>query len=120
MSAVAELVRAAESAREFSVDSSGITLRMRLPTQLHMRRLVGQAGNEIAAAQESILQAAIIGWSGVKSSSVVPGTDGDLSFDSGLVNHVLDAFPDAADAAFMAVIDRYAKRRAQAEAAAGN
>lgn len=114
-----EMVRAADAAREFSV-TAGVTLRLRLPTRLHMQRLVAKAGGEIAAAQEEVLLASVFDWSGINSAAIVPGAEGELAFDKNLVLHVLDAYPAAADAAFLQLIERYVKRRELAEAAAGN
>ena len=113
------LSKAADAAREFTV-TAGVTLRLRLPTRLQMQRLVARSGNEIAAAQEEILQAAVVGWSGINAAAIIPDTEGELAFDPALVPHVLDAYPAASDTAFVQLIERYAKRREQAEAAAGN
>lgn len=113
------MVRAAEAVREFEV-TDRVTLRLRLPTRLQMQRLVARSGNELAAAQEEILQAVVVGWSGIKAADVVPDTEGELAFDRSMVPYVLDAFPAAADSAFMQLIERYASRRASVEAAAGN
>lgn len=113
------LTRAAEAAREFEVQA-GITLRLRLPTRLAMRRLVAEAGDSFASAQEPILLEAVIGWSGVPAGQIIPGREGDLQFSPRLIAHVLDRYPEAADEAFLRVIERFRERSAAAESAAGN
>jgi hypothetical protein len=115
----ADMVRAAEAAREFSV-TAGVTLRLRLPTRLQMQRIVSRSGGEIAAAQEDVLLASVIGWSGINAAAIVPDAAGELAFDKALIPHVLDAYPAVSDAAFVDLISRYAKRREDAEVAAGN
>jgi len=113
------LAKAADAAREFTV-TVGVTLRLRLPTRLHLQRIVARSGTDIAAAQEDILLASVVGWSGINAAVIVPDTDGELAFDPELILHVIDAYPSVADAAFLQLIERHAKRREQAEAAAGN
>jgi len=113
------LARAADAAREFEQVHDGIALRLRIPTRLAMRRLVAGAGSP-AAAQEPVLQAAVVGWSHVPSREIVPGTEGDLPFSPALVPHVLDRYPVLADNAFLALMESFAKRQDTAETAAGN
>jgi hypothetical protein len=115
---MSSLATAAEAARETSV-TAGITLRLRVPTRLQMQRIVSKAGDFIAA-QEPILLASIMGWSGVNASAIVPDMDGELPFSIDLITHVLDAYPTAADAAYNKVIDEFAKRREKTEAASKN
>jgi hypothetical protein len=118
---ISEYARAANAAREFDVSSPRITLRLRLPTRLQMQRIVARTEEkDVVSAQEQLLCASIIGWSGVAAEKVVPNAEGQLAFDPDLIAHVLDAFPDEADAAFLAIVQRYAERRAAAETAAKN
>lgn len=109
------------SAREFDVQAQGITLRLRIPTALQMRRIVAaNAGLDNAAAmiEEPLLKECLIGWSGVPASIV--GGDGDLPYNPRLVEAVLDRYTEAADRAFSDLIDRFSQRRAQFEAAEKN
>ncbi len=110
-----------QKAREFEVEAQGITLRLRVPTALQMRRIVSaHVGESQAAAlvQEPLLLASIVGWSGVPGSVI--GQDGDLPFDPKAIEAVLDRYTEAADRAYAAVIERFADRRQQFEAAEKN
>lgn len=113
------MARAAEAAREFEVAAQGITLRLRLPTALAMRRLVGP-DSETWQVQERVLAASTIGWRGVPAADVVPGQAGDLPFDPRLVPAVLDRYAQAADTAWHELICRFAERRDAFEAAEKN
>jgi hypothetical protein len=115
---MSSLATAAEAAREISV-TAGITLRLRVPTRLQMQRIVSKAGDSVSS-QEPILQASIIGWSGVNASAIVPDMDGELPFSIDLITHVLDAYPVAADAAYVQVLEAFAKRLEKAETASKN
>lgn len=107
------------AAREFDVQAQGITLRLRLPTVLQMRRIVAASDATAAALQEPLLAVCVVGWSGVPSSVI--GDDGDeLAFSSGALEAVLDRYTQAADKAFAELVDRYGKRRDEFEAAEKN
>jgi len=127
MADVAELRRLAEAAREFEVQAQGVTLRLRLPTVLQLRRLVNAnapasvaSRDALSHVQEPLLRECLCGWRGVPADAVAPGAEGELPFDARLAEAVLDRYPQAADAAFRELIERYGERRERFEAAEKN
>lgn len=113
------------AAREFDVQAQGITLRLRIPTELQMRRIAAQvrAGSERAfrvALQEPLLGECVVGWNGVPAGLLGGPGESLLPFSREAIEAVLDRYGKAADSAYTELLARYSDRREAFEAAEKN
>lgn len=118
------------AAREISHEIGALTYRLRLPTPhevllaAHRTGVVGQpAGAGYMVLMRAVLEAAVIGWQGLRVQHVLPDdADGQtpLAWEPGAVAVVLDARPADARALADVMSERMAQRAAALEAAAKN
>ena len=118
------------AAREVAHAVGDITYRLRLPTPhevllaAHHTGVVGQpAGAAYMVLMRAVLEAAIVGWQGLRVCHVLPDdADGQtpLAWEPGAVALVLDSRPADAKALADVLSDRMAQRAAALEAAAKN
>lgn len=123
-----EALRAASlAAREFTHDVGDCSYRLRVPTRHDVlltscRLQAPLAGADAAAVmllQRGLLEAAIVGWQGVRVRHLLPGhAEGDapLPWEAGAVPELLDARPDHEQALSDALSAAMAARRAAIEA----
>lgn len=122
----------AQAAREFTHAIGERIYKLRTPTRhdvlLASARLGGQLssaaeGTAAMLVQRSLLEAAVIGWQGLRVGHLLPGDDeanAPLAWEPGAVGPVLDALP-ADEAELGGVLaEAMARRRAAAEADAKN
>ena len=120
----------AQAAREITHSLGGIDYRLRTPTQhevllaAHRTGVVGQpAGAAYLVLMRAVLEAAIVGWQGLRVGHVLPN-DADaatpLAWEAAAVPTVLDARPGDAKALADVLSDRMAQRAAAIEADAKN
>jgi hypothetical protein len=128
------LQQRALAAREVRHTLGEITYTLRIPTRHEVllaaqRSGAMQANGDRAAllvTQRAVLEAAIIGWSGVRVRHLLPpeqaGADGDtpLPWEAGAVSLLLDAQNEAAQDLAELVNQRMAQRAAAIEADAKN
>lgn len=118
------------AAREITHPLGEITYRLRLPTPhevllaAHRTGVVGQpAGAAYLLLMRAVLEAAVIGWQGLRVLHVLPDdADGQapLAWEPGAVALVLDSRSADAKALADVLSDRMAQRAAALEAAAKN
>lgn len=118
------------AAREITHALGDVTYRLRLPTPhevllaAHRTGVVGQpAGAAYMVLMRAVLDAAIIGWQGLRVLHVLPDeADGQapLAWEPGAVEVLLDARPADARALADVMSERMAQRAAALEAAAKN
>lgn len=118
------------AAREIAHTLGDITYRLRLPTPhevllaAHRTGVVGQpAGAAYMVLMRAVLEAAVIGWQGLRVAHVLPDEadgQGPLAWAAGAVAVVLDARPADAKALADFMSDSMAQRAAAFEAAAKN
>lgn len=118
------------AAREVTHTVGDVTYRLRLPTPhevllaAHRTGVVGQpAGAAYLVLMRAVLEAAVIGWQGLRVAHVLPDeADGQtpLAWEVGAVAVVLDARPDDAQQLADAMSAGMSKRAAALEAAAKN
>lgn len=129
--------RKALAAREYTLTVGPAhaprTIHLRLPTDYDVR-LAGARGRvgglaDVAATivlERALLVLAIVGWSGVvctdllPSAAGTPGADEPFAFEPGAAEALLDAQPAWADAIWHDLVQRLSERNARAEAAAKN
>jgi len=126
---LATLQQRALAAREITHTLGEIEYRLRLPTAheallaAHRTGVVGQpAGTAYLVLMRSVLEAAVIGWQGLRVRHVLPdsGDDTPLAYEAGAVPTVLDARPADAQALADVLAERMAQRAAALEADAKN
>lgn len=118
------------AAREFSHTVADVDYRLRVPTQheallaAHRTGVVGNAqGAAYLVLMRAVLEAAIIGWQGLRVGHVVPGgddADTPLPWSAEAVPLVLDARPADAQALADAMGAQMVQRAAALEADAKN
>lgn len=125
-----DLQRRAQAARE-TVHSIGcVTYTLRLPTShevllaAHKAGVVGQAvGAAYLLLMRAVLEAAVVGWQGVRVGDVAPGGDdaaAPLPWDAGAVPLLFDAKPGHESALRDVLSARMAERATALEADAKN
>lgn len=130
---LAEIKRRALEAREFSKDvgpeDSPRRISLRIPTQHEITIASRRAGlhqtlDDGAAhlvLERSLLVLAVVGWSGVKVSDVLPGGPGDaFPWEAGATELLLDAQPDWARVLYQELLARLVERRTVRDTAEKN
>lgn len=118
------------AAREITHTLGDVTYRLRLPTPhevllaAHRTGVVGQpAGAAYMVLMRAVLEAAVIGWQGLRVLHVLPDEEGaqaPLAWEPGAVAVVLDSRPADARALGDFMSDSMAQRAAALEAATKN
>jgi len=115
-----------DAARSFEVEVDGARFKLMLPTDYACRVAVEahrNAAGEVVGAKSSreILDAAVVGWDGVKTSHFSPEMDGEaMPFSIPARTVLLDVRVDIADRLTIAIAERLDQRRARMEAARKN
>lgn len=126
---IADLRRKQLASREFTVTVGAASYTLRLPTQhekqVQAMRARGTEPDADAAMSalllRLLLERAVVGWSGVVASQLVPGAGADVvDFAPDAVPLLLDGDPDTALALTDAFVRRENERNNRVDAAAKN
>ena len=121
--------RKAEAARRFEHVVDGRTFQLRRPTRLETQIALAQStpgGRRDAASgvrfNRSVVELAIVGWSGVRTRDVLPQhpDDDPFEFEDGAAAVLLDAQPLWEDELLDALLRQTAAANGQQEAAEKN
>jgi hypothetical protein len=126
-----DIRRNALAARQFTVQAGACSFTLQVPTRheasVAYTRVGHHGGDPDSAAmvrwQRAILVPAVVGWSGVLLSHVLPDEPGGtepLPWEPAAVELVLDAQPEWDDRLTRALVDHLSKRRALEDTAAKN
>jgi hypothetical protein len=109
-----EFLSALEASRRFEIDSVGATFTLVMPTEYAARVAVERANGEESGSvlNRQIVEAAIVGWSGVKLSHLLAGgPDEELPFSKENVALLLEHRQRIADELASAIAVKFALRR---------
>jgi len=115
-----------EAAHQAEAQAAGATFKLRLPSEHTWRVMIeGHRDSEgrvlEALAFRSVLNSAVIGWEGVKTTHILPeAPDEALPFTPAARSELLDARQDIADEITIALALKMRERREKREAARKN
>jgi len=115
-----------DAARSFEVEVDGARFKLMLPTDYACRVAIenhrNAAGDVVGSkSAREILDAAVVGWDGVKTSHFSPEMDGEaMPFSVPARTVLLDVRVDIADQLTNEIAERIEQRRARMEAARKN
>jgi hypothetical protein len=126
MTDINELRRKAQAAREFTVQAGACSYTLRLPTRHETEVEVLRSRSDGDAALPAVLtrrllEASLVGWSGVTHEQLAPGGGSDLAeLVPGAAALLLDNDPQAAAALLEAFVAKAQERNDRLEAAEKN
>lgn len=126
MTDIADLRRKAQAAREFSLVVGAATYTLRLPTrheiEVEVLRSRGDGDPALPAVlTRRLLEAAVVGWSGVTQEQLAPGAGpAPAELVPGAAALLLDNDGETAAALLEAFVAKAAERNARLEAAEKN
>lgn len=123
-----ELRNQLEASRRFELEIRGIRFKLKLPSELARRNAIqnnrDRHGRMMEAqATRAILDAAVIGWEGLKAKHIMPSSskpEDEVKFSADALAMLLEDATEISDELIFGVMDRVLKRDAEREAAEKN